>query len=73
LHLQRAAFLEDTPIDPELGEARSDKTREIVRDPKREAGDRLIQAMREGIPFGGSPYPSREELHGRRDDAPGSR
>src|SRR4051794_21790879 len=32
-----------------------------------EAKERLIARLKEGIPFGGSPYPKREELYDRVD------
>jgi hypothetical protein len=38
---------------------------EQQRKARREAGKRLIARLKEGIPFGGSPYPKREELYDR--------
>jgi hypothetical protein len=41
---------------------------------RREAAQRLFALLKEGIPFGGPPYPKREELYdrvhrfGRKDD-----
>ena len=34
---------------------------------RREAGKRLMAILREGIPLGGPPYPTREELYDRVD------
>lgn len=34
---------------------------------RREAGERLLALLNEGIPFGGPPYPKREELYDRVD------
>jgi hypothetical protein len=42
-------------------------------DPRQASSERLIARMKAGIPFGGAPYPSREELHERREPAQGSR
>lgn len=42
-------FLPLTAVDPSRNEAR----------------DRMLNRMRTGIPLGGPPYPSREEIHDR--------
>lgn len=39
--------------------------RELTDEERRAAGDRLMARMRQGIDFGGSPYPSRESLYDR--------
>jgi hypothetical protein len=36
-------------------------------DARREAGWRLMARLHEGIPFGGPPYPRREEFHDRNE------
>lgn len=45
------------------GEARDEaQARHVAR---REAADRLLSRLHQGIDFGGPPYPSREELYDR--------
>ena len=38
---------------------------------RREAGDRLMARLRQGIELGGPPYPKRDSLHDR-EDRPGA-
>jgi hypothetical protein len=35
---------------------------------RRAAGERFLARLKKGIPFGGPPYPKREELYDRFDD-----
>lgn len=53
-----------TFLSPELARERDDQAREREQ-ARLAAGERLMARLREGIPFGGPPYPKREELDDR--------
>jgi hypothetical protein len=50
------------------------KTNLIADQTRRDAAERFLARLKEGIPFGGPPYPKREELYDRidrTDEGPG--
>jgi hypothetical protein len=55
-----------TFLSPELARERDEQAREREQ-ARLAAGERLMARLREGIPFGGPPYPKREERYDRVD------
>jgi hypothetical protein len=45
----------------------SEAAAQQAEEARRAAGERLIARLKQGIPFGGPPYPRREELYDRFD------
>lgn len=48
-------------------QAREDREPRTEAERRLEAGRRLLARFKQGIPFGGPPYPKREELYDRFD------
>jgi hypothetical protein len=59
-----------TFLSEEGRDARADELLERQRK-RREAAERLLARMREGISFGGPPYPKREDLYDRFNSGDG--
>ena len=45
----------------------SEAAAQAAEEARRAAGERFMARLRQGIPFGGPPYPRREELYDRFD------